>query len=914
MYLAQTNQQSTTTRLAPQPKQTVSTSTPSGNGGVAISACQGAPAMQFKQAVGHQAGISGGAMASQDHRTGLPNRLKAGIEQLSGYSMDDVRVHYNSVQPAQYQAHAFAFGNQIHLAPGQERHLPHEAWHVVQQKQGRVKPMLQMKGKTAVNNDNGLEREADEMGARALQMSHQTTSAHRQVNLVTTRGPAVVQRKGETPKSYDLLLRHPRYSRSWFTVAGAYERRLGAYSARHPRANAALNAAINRMEQVVSARYSNELNRPELMKEVFFRDEPESSGQVGIELDYKEMLKVLHQGNLRERMTAFYNAAYYGAGYGNDLRRGFKAILHEIIFDRQDSLIDSLGLKAKELARQNNFYRNFLNIGALRPVVRSLLRAIGSVGFADMSYTFDRDVFALGNLSMQAADSGVAVSQWSRQNRQGNVVEPYTPRAMEELGVPLSNTELKYTFQGVDTRRNIGDYLPFKRQTDIRRERTRDLALPWQSGKSRFEISPDSRWYKKVHDQLRMPVIAGVSGTTTRMLKAYQFLNAQPQAVDFRLALMGWMLPTEDHSLYEILRGAQLAGVTGPGEQKSLTDPIAMYMNIAPLTTQELRTQVGHENMFPHEEVYWNLASRDLPNNQPVHNRDTNEWIDPPAGPHLPRFRTTERFASHYRRTYDRAQRDDGQGRRVSFNRAFGTALGVYSGGMHRLINTVMEMKHRYAPGAVIKWRLRQIINRMVALRGAGQAVEFPEELNCLNVQHNYLNTMTNATQRTKATNRITREVANFVEEIYPELLLQASMAKDALDNLPSSEEMVYRGEAEGPVNGGYIPWGGYRQKEYTFNSFVSFSRNRNLALQFAETAIETGAGTTRVLLELQLRGHKGKDISDFSLQRAEEEVLLMPGARIRVTGSREQRFTYQNRRRVEVTETVKVYTAEEVQ
>ncbi len=26
------------------------------------------------------------------------------------------------------------------LDPGEERHLPHEAWHVVQQKQGRVRP------------------------------------------------------------------------------------------------------------------------------------------------------------------------------------------------------------------------------------------------------------------------------------------------------------------------------------------------------------------------------------------------------------------------------------------------------------------------------------------------------------------------------------------------------------------------------------------------------------------------------------------------------------------------------------------------------------------------------------------------------------------------------------------------------
>ena len=76
----------------------------------------------------------------KENNTGLPDNLKTGIENLSGYSMDDVKVHYNSPQPAQFQAHAYAQGTDIHLASGQEKQLPHEAWHVEQQKQGRVKP------------------------------------------------------------------------------------------------------------------------------------------------------------------------------------------------------------------------------------------------------------------------------------------------------------------------------------------------------------------------------------------------------------------------------------------------------------------------------------------------------------------------------------------------------------------------------------------------------------------------------------------------------------------------------------------------------------------------------------------------------------------------------------------------------
>lgn len=99
---------------------------------------------------------------------GLPERLRTVMEAMSGFSLADVVVHRNSAEPARLGAAAFTQGNRIHLAPGEERHLAHEAWHVVQQAQGRVKPTLQMKGGVPVNDEVSLEREADAMGAAAL--------------------------------------------------------------------------------------------------------------------------------------------------------------------------------------------------------------------------------------------------------------------------------------------------------------------------------------------------------------------------------------------------------------------------------------------------------------------------------------------------------------------------------------------------------------------------------------------------------------------------------------------------------------------------------------------------------------------------------------------------------------------------
>ena len=135
--------------------------------------------------------------APRANNTGLPDQLKSGIESLSGMSMDDVRVHYNSSQPAQLNALAYAQGSDIHLAPGQEQHLPHEAWHVVQQAQGRVRPTMQMAGGLSVNDDAGLEREADVMGARMTILKPQTDQRYK-LEHARTPSDAALRAKANT--------------------------------------------------------------------------------------------------------------------------------------------------------------------------------------------------------------------------------------------------------------------------------------------------------------------------------------------------------------------------------------------------------------------------------------------------------------------------------------------------------------------------------------------------------------------------------------------------------------------------------------------------------------------------------------------------------------------------------------------
>ena len=101
----------------------------------------------------------------RENRTGIPTQLKERMERSTGLSFDDVRVHYNSALPARLDALAYTQGNQVEIGPGQERHLPHELGHVVQQKLGAVRANATHSSGVALNTDPALEHQADEIGA-----------------------------------------------------------------------------------------------------------------------------------------------------------------------------------------------------------------------------------------------------------------------------------------------------------------------------------------------------------------------------------------------------------------------------------------------------------------------------------------------------------------------------------------------------------------------------------------------------------------------------------------------------------------------------------------------------------------------------------------------------------------------------
>jgi len=142
--------------------------------------------------------------------TSLPDPMKTNMEQMGGVDLSDVKVFPNSEKPVQLKAEAYAQGNEIHLSNGQ--HLGHEAWHVVQQKQGRVTPTIQANNGAQINADPALEKEADDMGAKVRQMKQVESNSKPSLAKVSEMQPltqlkaantSVVQCKGQKISGYD---------------------------------------------------------------------------------------------------------------------------------------------------------------------------------------------------------------------------------------------------------------------------------------------------------------------------------------------------------------------------------------------------------------------------------------------------------------------------------------------------------------------------------------------------------------------------------------------------------------------------------------------------------------------------------------------------------------------------------------
>lgn len=240
------------------------------------------PRVKQLRGVQHMADDAAKPAAPGGQRGAMPGPLRTGLEQLSGMDLSGVSVNYNSSKPAQLNAHAYTEGQHIEIAPGQAHHLPHEGWHVVQQMQGRVKPTVEARGQ-AINDDSGLEREADVMGAKALQL-RRSSSVTRQpgirgaspfgaIQLRGVGGAKIAFEKREQAAKQDVIDEGMRLLKAaWKEAVGmrkAEKARIGAEMAEYDKAvKDGDQVTLHRMEHENDVR-----NRPEAYDQKRVADE-----------------------------------------------------------------------------------------------------------------------------------------------------------------------------------------------------------------------------------------------------------------------------------------------------------------------------------------------------------------------------------------------------------------------------------------------------------------------------------------------------------------------------------------------------------------------------------------------------------------------------------------------------------------
>jgi hypothetical protein len=117
----------------------------------------------------------------------LPDKLQSNMENSFGQDFSNVGVHTNSQKAVQMNARAYTQAEQIHFAPGEfnpsstsgQNLIGHEFTHVAQQRAGVVKPTKVLQKGVAINDNKGLESEADSFGQKAAK--GETVSKYRGV-------------------------------------------------------------------------------------------------------------------------------------------------------------------------------------------------------------------------------------------------------------------------------------------------------------------------------------------------------------------------------------------------------------------------------------------------------------------------------------------------------------------------------------------------------------------------------------------------------------------------------------------------------------------------------------------------------------------------------------------------------------
>jgi hypothetical protein len=475
------------------------------------------------------------------------------------HDISSIRAHLGDDAASSARAMgAGAYATGDHVVMGEARDLftvAHEAAHIVQQRGG-----VQLAGGVGAAGD-AHERHADEVAALVVQGK----SAEALLDRVAGSGGAarggVVQRK--TALKQETQQRAP----AKLGTSAEFEHKLGIAAYRDHRSLAAATDVIDGITAAVLPDFDQaEQGQQDQYAELFGKDAVKgawSAGQVGKE--WKTLFTAVTSGNLRERMTAIYNASL----------AGFKTEVLDLIEEERWDTARDRGLDVKKLKRRKQQMK--VNPGAQdlyrdpgNPLDRKALSSFEPLTKMDQ-----------GKLPMTGNTRSANPPDQQHSGR--------TVGELERDGVGLSEREKRFMYQDSYDNASLWDWLwgtEVKPGDDLK----------WKEGGTYWQINDNNKWVRKCKDKLHLPVTAGPSGTALRLFQAWEFLGKPANKEHFRLALLGWMMTSNDHSFHEIMMTAAEYGLPyEPG--------LEAYRNIAPYTEAELRG-IASPKGFPDEENY----------------------------------------------------------------------------------------------------------------------------------------------------------------------------------------------------------------------------------------------------------------------------------------------------------------------
>ncbi|MBO0868331.1 MAG: aminoglycoside phosphotransferase family protein, partial [Micromonosporaceae bacterium] len=359
------------------------------------------------------------------------------------------------------------------------------------------------------------------------------------------------------------------------------EQELGRQMFADPRARAAADATLTRLVDTLATLNGRP---PHEIEALLLHGDFRNAGQLAADLT--SMAEVHQSGNLRMVMTAVFNGVME-IHHPLDLTHTLTRVLHEPGWEAK---IGAAGL----------------DVDALRPVRDRLLAldategGVAEPGLARSNLMETRLLAGdAGHARLVAAEH--AASQGARVERSAEqaATQLRTRADLSDLGTPLHEAEYRTLL--------AHDRLPAGVTGNPRRydlppgSLGPELPVGWVHGEARYAMLPDHPWYQEVVDGHGLPVVSGISGTAGRLLAVFDWLRVpEVSQAEFLHALIGWMLPAGDHSLYELLRGAQLAAPALLGEPgrgfSSVTD---MLNRIPGLSPEALRNAMEHAALQP---------------------------------------------------------------------------------------------------------------------------------------------------------------------------------------------------------------------------------------------------------------------------------------------------------------------------